>query len=262
MSALEPILAGAARRVKALREAVAAGRAPALAERLAAPPVAPSGAFVRALRQPGLAVVAEVKRRSPSAGAIAPIPDPAALARAYAAGGAVAVSVLTEPERFGGSLGDLEAVARAVRVPVLRKDFLLDPLQLAEAAEAGAGAVLLIVAALGGRTAAMLAASGRLGLEALVEAHDEAELDAALAAGALVVGVNSRDLRTFAVDLRVAERLRPRIPAGVVAVAESGVRTPEDARRLREAGYDAVLVGEALAAAADPAARVAALGGG
>ncbi|HPC83262.1 MAG TPA: indole-3-glycerol-phosphate synthase [Thermoanaerobaculaceae bacterium] len=260
MSALERLLAGAARRVAELRETVAAGRAPALAARLTAPAVAPAGSFERALRRPGLSVVAEVKRRSPSAGAIAAIPDPAALARAYAAGGAAAVSVLTEPKQFGGSLADLEVVARAVSLPVLRKDFLLDPLQLAEAAEAGASAVLLVVAALGARTGDMLAGCERLGLEALVEVHDEGELEVALGAGARVVGVNSRNLRTFEVDLGVAERLRPRIPAGVVAVAESGVRTPDEARRMREAGYDAVLVGGALAADPDPAGLVARLG--
>lgn len=260
MSALDTILAGAAKRVAALHESLAAGRAPALAERLAAPPVAPAGVFERALQQPGLGIIAEVKRRSPSAGEIAPIPDPAALARAYAAGGAAAVSVLTEPEHFSGSLADLEAVVRAVPVPVVRKDFLLDPLQLAEAAESGAAAVLLIVAALGRHTAELFRRAGQLGLEALVEVHDESELEVALAAGARVVGVNSRDLRTFEVDLGVAERLRPRIPGGVVAVAESGVRTLGDARRLRAAGYDAVLVGGALAARPDPAGFVARLG--
>lgn len=259
MSALDAILGRAHGRVAALRAADGADPACPLAARLAAPPLAPSRAFELALRGPRLAVVAEVKRRSPSAGAIAPIPDPAALARAYAAGGAAAVSVLTEPDHFGGSLADLGAVVRAVHVPVLRKDFLLDPLQLAEAAAAGASAVLLIVAALGARTAEMLATSERLGLEALVEAHGEGEIELALAAGARVVGVNSRNLRTLEVDLGVAERLRRRIPAGVVAVAESGVRTPADARRMREAGYDAVLVGGALAADADPAGLVTSL---
>jgi len=262
VSWLEAILGCAPGRIAALRTADGTDPAHPLAARLAAPPLEPSRAFERALRGQRLAVIAEIKRRSPSAGVIASIPDPAPLARLYAAGGAAAVSVLTDPDHFGGSLADLDAVVRAVRLPVLRKDFLLDPLQLAEAAVAGATAALLIVAALGARTAEMLAACERLGLEALVEAHDEGEIEQALAAGARVVGVNSRNLRTFEVDLGVAARLRREIPPGVVAVAESGIRSPADARWMRDAGYDAVLVGGALVANVDPAGLVAGLVGG
>lgn len=261
MSALDRILAGASRNAAELRAAVAARRDHPLAARLAAPPRRPGWSFEHALRRPGLSVIAEIKRRSPSAGEIAAIPDPAALAQEYVAGGAAAISVLTQSEHFGGSLADLAAVAPAVPVPVLRKDFLLDPIQLAEAAEVGAAAVLLIVAVLGEQTGHLLRMAEHLGLEALVETHDATQIEMALAAGARVLGINCRDLRTFEVDLAVAERLRGRIPASVVAVAESGIRTPADARRMADAGFDAILVGGAVAASAEPASMVFDLAG-
>ena len=220
----------------------------------AAPP--PRG-FEAALSPRGgpLRVVAEVKRASPSAGALRAGLDAPAQARAYAAAGAAAVSVLTDGPGFGGSLADLAAVRAAVDVPLLRKDFVLDRYQLLEARAHGADAALLIVAALEpAALRALLAAASDLGLAALVEVHDEAELAAALSSGARIVGVNNRNLRTFAVDLAVSERLLPLLPEGVKGVAESGVRTAEDARRLRRAGAANLLVGEALVRAADPGA--------
>ena len=204
-----------------------------------------------------VAVVAEVKRRSPSEGDLRGDLDPGDRARAYVSGGARAVSVLTDEAFFGGAVADLTAVAAAVRVPVLRKDFIVDELQVLEARAVGASAVLLIVGALDtGRLRDLAAAARGLGLETLVEAHTEAELEQALGVDASVVGVNSRDLDTFAVDLAVAERLLALVPAGVLVVAESGVRSVADVERLARAGADAVLVGSALSRAADPAAAV------
>lgn len=206
-----------------------------------------------AARGEAVRIVAEVKRASPSAGRIAGGLDAPAQARRYGAAGAAAISVLTDGPGFGGSLDDLRAVRAAVTVPLLRKDFVIDRYQLLEARLHGADAALLIVAALAPDTLRdLLAACDALGLAALVEVHDRPELETALAAGARLVGVNNRDLRTFAVDLAVSERLLPLLPAGVKGVAESGVRTPEDARRLRAAGAANLLVGEALVRAADP----------
>jgi indole-3-glycerol phosphate synthase len=200
-------------------------------------------------------VVAEVKRASPSAGAIRAGLDAVAQARAYAAAGAAAISVLTDGPGFGGSLADLAAVREAVDAPLLRKDFVVDAYQLLEARAHGADAAPLIVAALDeGALRRLLAACGELGLAALVEVHDEPEVDAALRAGARIVGVNNRNLKTFVVDLAVSERLVPLLPADVRGVAESGVRSAEDARRLRRAGAANLLVGEALVRAADPGA--------
>ncbi len=215
--------------------------------------------FAGALRRPdgGLAVVAEIKRRSPSKGELAPDLVPADTARAYASGGASCLSVLTDRPYFGGDLDDLRAARAATDLPVLRKDFTIDPLQLLEARAAGADAVLLIVAALDdGRLRELHEAASGLGLAVLVEAHDEAELDRALAVDPRIVGVNARDLGNFGEDLSVGERLAKRIPVGVVAVAESAIRSVDDARRMAGAGYDAVLVGEALVRAADPATLV------
>jgi indole-3-glycerol phosphate synthase len=204
------------------------------------------------------ALIAEVKRGSPSKGAIAPGLDAAAQALAYAAAGADAVSVLTEPRRFGGSLADLEAVAAAVSLPVLRKDFVVDPYQVWEAATAGAAAVLLIAAALDDRGLALLLGECRLcGLDALVEVHDEAELGRAAAAGAALIGINNRDLRSLTVDLRVTERLAALAPRDVLLVSESGIVTGADARRAARAGAQALLVGETLVRA--PHERLAAL---
>lgn len=217
----------------------------------------PAADLAAALSGPELSVIAEVKRRSPSRGDLAPGLDPAAQAAAYADGGAAAVSVLTEPRHFGGSLADLEAVRAQVQLPVLRKDFVLAPAQVWEARVAGADAVLLIVAALGDDDLRrLLAVAGEAGMTALVEIHDERETELALAAGAGVVGVNNRDLRTFTVDLGVAEILAPLLAEAKVRVAESGIDTPAAAARMAAAGYHAVLVGEALVRAADPAALV------
>jgi indole-3-glycerol phosphate synthase len=200
-------------------------------------------------------IVAEVKRASPSAGAIRAGLDAPAQARAYAAAGAAAISVLTDGPGFGGSLADLAAVREAVDVPLLRKDFVVDAYQLLEARAHGADAALLIVAALEeGALRGLLAGCAELGLAALVEVHDEAEAEVALRAGARIVGVNNRNLKTFVVDLAVSERILPLLPAAVRGVAESGVRTAEDARRLRRAGAANLLVGEALVRAADPGA--------
>lgn len=212
-----------------------------------------------ALSGSGVSLIAEVKRASPSKGDLAPGIDAVAQARAYVAGGAHAISVLTEPDRFKGSLEDLRGVA-ALGTPTLRKDFTVDPHQVWEARAHGASAVLLIVAALtDDDLAALHAEAAEAGLTALVEVHDEAELDRAVAVGARVIGVNARDLRTFEVDRDAFARLRPAIPDGVVAVAESGVRGPEDVHTAAGQGADAVLVGESLVTAPDPAAATQAL---
>jgi indole-3-glycerol phosphate synthase len=221
-----------------------------------------SRGFAGALRgADGLAVIAEVKRRSPSKGDLAPDLDPADLARRYAAGGATCLSVLTDRAFFGGSPDDLRAVRSAAPgVPVLRKDFTVAAADVADARLMGADAVLLIVAALDDAELADLhALAGEVGLDALVEVHDEAELERALAVGATLVGVNQRDLVTFRVDHDRAVRVGKAIPDDVVRVAESGVRGPDDAAALRDAGFDAVLVGESLVTAPDPAAALAAL---
>ncbi len=213
---------------------------------------------VPALRAPGVSVIAEVKRSSPSRGAIAAIADPAALAADYEAGGACAVSVLTEQRRFGGSLDDLAAVRAAVDIPLLRKDFVVSPYQVLEARAYGADLVLLIVAALDQpRLAGLLDRVESLGMTALVEVHDETELLRALAVGAKVVGVNARDLTTLQVDTATFARLAPRIPAGVVSVAESGVTGPHDVIGYAADGAHAVLVGEALVRRGDPRTAVA-----
>ena len=211
----------------------------------AAPPVRD---FFAPLAAPGpVKLIAEVKRASPSRGALSDIPDPAALAAEYAAGGATAVSVLTERRRFGGSLADLDAVRAAVSVPVLRKDFLVEDYQLLEARAHGADLVLLIVAALDDPTLGrMLARSGELGMTALVEVHDTEEVARAVDAGARVIGVNARDLRSLEVDRTTFARVAPAIPSDLVKVAESGVRGPHDVMDYARAGADVVLVGEAL----------------
>jgi indole-3-glycerol phosphate synthase len=215
--------------------------------------------FTAAL-QHGFSVIAEVKRRSPSKGPIDAALDPVELATAYERGGAACISVLTDVEYFGGSADDLAAARRAVRVPVLRKDFTVSAADVCDTRIMGADAVLLIVAALDDaelRDAHALAVE--LGLDALVEVHDEPELERAMAVGAALVGVNQRDLTTFAVDTDRAVRMAAHVPSGVVRVAESGIGGPDDAGRLVEAGYHAVLVGESLVRSADPASAVAAL---
>ncbi|WP_101397766.1 indole-3-glycerol phosphate synthase TrpC [Phycicoccus duodecadis] len=212
------------------------------------------------LRRPGLSLIAEVKRSSPSKGALADIPDPAVLAASYVEGGASAISVLTEQRRFGGTLADLDAVRAAVGVPVLRKDFVVTDYQVWEARAHGADLVLLIVAALDDATlAALLGRVRELGMTALVEVHDEDETQRALDAGATVVGVNARDLKTLEVYPDTFSRLRPLLPAGVVSVAESGVGGPGDAAAYAAQGADAVLVGEALVRTGDPRGAAAAI---
>jgi indole-3-glycerol phosphate synthase len=211
-----------------------------------------------AFRSPGLSVIAEVKRRSPSKGELADIPDPAVLARAYTAGGADAISVLTEQRRFSGSLADLDAVREAVDTPLLRKDFVVTEYQVVEARAHGADLVLLIVAALDdARLRDLHDAVRGLGMTALVEAHDESEVERALAVGAELVGVNARNLKTLDVDPDSFARLTGLIPEGVVQVAESGITGPDDAARYAAEGADVVLVGEALVKDGDPATAVA-----
>jgi len=206
-----------------------------------------------ALRRPGLGVIAEFKRRSPSAGLLRKDADVRAIAGAYERGGAVAMSVLTEGPNFGGGLEDLRAARAACGLPLLRKDFIVDDYQLHEALAAGADAVLLIVAALEpARLAALHTGARELGLDVLVEVHDGAELQVALALGAEVIGINNRDLRDFSVDVMRTERLMGEVPDGVCVVSESGIAAPEQLERLRAAGVEGVLVGESLMRARDP----------
>jgi indole-3-glycerol phosphate synthase len=217
--------------------------------------------FRRALAlTPELAVIAEIKRRSPSKGALDATLDPAGLAEAYAQGGASCLSVLTDEEFFAGSVADLQAARDATALPVLRKDFTVDARDVADARLMGADAVLLIAAALDElELIDYVELAAGLHLDALVEVHDEPELEQALEAGATLIGVNQRDLFTFEVDDERAERMAKAIPGGVVSVAESGIRDAADAQRLAAAGYHAILVGESLVTAPDPAAAVAAL---
>lgn len=252
---LDAILEETRRRIAAL------GRRRGELERAAqSAPRAPN--WRAALSGADVAVIAEIKRRSPSAGAIAPAADAAALARAYAAGGARAISVLTEAAHFGGSLEDLGAVRRAVEVPLLRKDFVIDPLQVYEARAAGASAVLLIVRILDDQRLFELAAlAAELGLARLVEAHDVQEVERALQVSPEAIGVNSRDLATFAVSVRGLKEALAAVPAGTLAVAESGLERREDVERVAGWGADAVLVGAAVAGADDPARAVRALVG-
>jgi indole-3-glycerol phosphate synthase len=213
--------------------------------------------FAAALRAPGVSLIAEAKKASPSKGLIREDFDAVALAREYEANGAAAISVLTDEHFFQGSLDYLRAVGQNVEVPVLRKDFVFDPYQVYEARAAGADAVLLIVAALSDNDLeALHRLVQKLGMTALVEVHDEAELERALKIEPQVVGVNNRDLRTFEVDLETTARLRTLIPADIVLVAESGVHTPADVARLADIGADAMLVGESLVRAADVGGKV------
>ena len=253
MSVLDEIVAGV-REDLAAREAVVSLSEVKAAARDARPP-----RDARAvLRAPGVGVIAEVKRQSPSKGALAAIADPAELARQYAAGGARVISVLTEQRRFGGSHADLDAVRAAVDVPLLCKDFVVSSYQVHEARAHGADVVLLIVAALEQNTlTGLLERVESLGMTPLVEVHTEAEADRALAAGASVIGVNARDLTTLSVDLSAFERIAPGLPSDVVKVAESGVRGPHDLISYAAAGADAVLVGEGLVTAGDPRQAVA-----
>lgn len=210
--------------------------------------------FRAALRRPHLAVIAEVKRRSPSTGSIREDLDPADRAALYAAHGAAAISILTDTPYFGGSVQDLRAAAERCALPLLRKDFIIDEVQILEARAAGASAVLLIARILTSeRLAQLLRCAEVLGLDALVEVHTQAELGTALDTGATVIGVNSRDLDTFAVDVDTAWKLLAEVPIDRIAVAESGLLERGDVARAAEAGADAVLIGTALSAAESPA---------
>lgn len=222
------------------------GRRTELEDRASGAP--PPRGFVRSLAEDdGVSVIAEFKRRSPSAGTLAADADPARSAREYEAAGARALSVLTDGPGFGGSLDDLRAAREASGLPVLRKDFVLDPLQVVEARAAGADAVLLIVRAVdGGTLRELLEVTEEMGMDALVEVHDEEELAVALGAGARCAGVNARDLETFEVDLDRSGELVGRVPPELVAVAESGIHGADDVDRMGAAGADAVLVGTAL----------------
>ena len=216
--------------------------------------------FARALKVPGLSVIAEIKRRSPSKGPLAPDIDAASLACSYASGGAACLSVLTDVDYFGGSIDDLQTARAASGLPVIRKDFTVCEADVYDARIMGADCVLLIAAALtDDELMRFHHAATAVGLDALVEIHDERELERALAIDATLIGVNQRDLRTFAVDHERAKRVGAAMPSSVVRVAESGVRGPDDAASLAAAGFDAVLVGESLVTSADPGAGVASL---
>jgi indole-3-glycerol phosphate synthase len=215
------------------------------------------GRFRAALREPGIAVIAEFKRRSPSAGTLREASDLRELVDAYERGGASALSVLTEGKHFDGTLEDLRAARTACELPILRKDFIVDDYQLYEAKVARADAVLLIVAALeSDELSALNEGAGKLGLDVLVEVHDREELQTALKIGAELIGINNRDLRDFSVDVERTAKLMREIPTGVTVVSESGIAGAEQLGRLEDAGVDAVLVGEALMRSADPEAAL------
>lgn len=251
MNVLDQIIAG-------VREDLAARRASRPLAEVEAAARKSSPARPVQLRESALAVIAEVKRRSPSKGELATIPDPASLASAYETGGAAAISVLTEQRRFNGTLADLDAVRARVSTPLLRKDFMVDPYQFYEARAHGADLVLLIVAALDDvQLGDFLTLSRELGMTALVETHTAAEVERAVAVGAEVIGVNNRNLKTLEVDLAQFGRLASLVPDTCTRVAESGIFTVDDARRVRDEGADAILVGEALVKHGDPATAVA-----
>jgi indole-3-glycerol phosphate synthase len=252
VSILDEIIAHKRQEVAALRREL-----PMEAVRGRAARTSPARDFAAAISGPPVRVIAEVKRASPSAGAIRPGADPVAMARLYEAAGAAAVSVLTDRRYFSGNADDLRAVRAAVDIPVLRKDFIVDPYQVYEARAMGADAILLIA---GTVPAADLAALGRLaadlGMVAVFEVHDDAHVADVIAAGARVVGVNNRDLTTLRTDLDTTRRLRRRIPEGVLVISESGFETPDDVARVCAVGIHALLVGTALMASPDPAAHL------
>ncbi|MEZ5288498.1 MAG: indole-3-glycerol phosphate synthase TrpC [Vicinamibacterales bacterium] len=254
---LETIVAATRARVEQarLREPLAALEARAAVRRPHGP------AFAAALSRDRTAnVIAECKRRSPSRGVLRAAYDPVAIASGYATAGAAAISVLTEPMFFDGALAHLEAIRRVVPTPLLRKDFVVDPYQLVEAVAAGADAVLLIVAALDDAAlGTLLAGAEARGLAVLVEVHTDEELERALAAGATIVGVNNRNLRTLQVDVELSARIAARLPAGVTAVSESGLRSAADLARLGAMGYRAFLMGERFMTTPDPGTALAAL---
>jgi indole-3-glycerol phosphate synthase len=255
MPYLDDLLEATGKRVAELKQFV---KQEVLEQRIASAD-APRG-FRRALRGPGTAIVAEIKRRSPSKGPLNDDLNPRELASAYARGGASAISVLTEPDFFRGSMEDLNA-AREAGLPVLRKDFIVDPFQVFEARAWGADAVLLIVRALGAEFPSLMRAVEALGMDALVEVFDDEDLDRALDAGATTIGINHRDLTTFEVDPERTQKLAPRIPEDHTIVAFSGVSRRAEVETLASAGAHAVLVGESVVTASDPAAKVADLAG-
>ena len=250
---LSQIIGEVGRHLPALREREAELRARAHEQE-------PARDLIGALTASGLSVIAEIKRASPSRGLIDPDLDSATLAGEYQAGGASAISVLTEPRFFQGSLDDLRRARAAVELPVLRKDFILEPVQVWESRAAGADAVLLIVAALDDDTlTGLLGETRKAGMEALVEVHNAIEVERAIGGGARIVGVNNRDLATFETDLGTAEGLASLVKGFAATVAESGIWEAADAARMRAVGYDAVLVGESLVRASDPRAFLAGL---
>jgi len=254
-SFLEEVVERTRAEVAARRELVPLG---ALQDRLAPPPR--SRPFSERLVQEGISLIAEMKRASPSKGPIRPDATVTDIVRAYESSGASACSVLTEPHWFGGSLDDLVEARAACELPLLRKDFIVDPYQLAEARLAGADAVLLIVAALDpAELTSLQDQADEIGLDCLVEVHDEDEMETALECGAEIIGVNNRNLQTLDVDPETALRLLADAPAGTIVVAESGITSNADVQRLEDAGVDAILVGEALMREDDPAAAVHAL---
>ena len=253
MSVLDEILDGVRADLADRQRRVSLDQLKQMAQRAPSPRNA-----LAALKAEGVTVIAEVKRASPSRGKMAAISDPAALAADYEAGGAKIISVLTEERRFGGSLADLDAVRKAVQVPVLRKDFMISSYQLWEARAHGADVALLIVAALEqGALVSLVERAISIGLLPLVEVHTEPEIERALDAGATVIGVNARDLSTLKVDRTIFAQLAPKIPEGVVKIAESGVRGPRDLLAYAAAGADAVLVGESIVTEKDPRSAVA-----
>jgi len=253
---LEPILLQKKREVAILRQHLDNNTGHPVARLLRGelqPEQSPS--FKRALKSSSLAVIAEIKRKSPSKGVIAPIADPVQLAQNYISGGANALSILTDQTFFGGHIDDLTHVANRVRdqlIPIIRKDFMIDTVQIAEAAVSGASAVLLIVSALGKKTKDLLEFARSIKIDALVEIHDSDELEIALDCGADIIGINNRDLNTFIVDTERAMQLVSAIPDSVIKVAESGITVPALARQYYQAGFDAVLIGEALVKSDNP----------
>jgi indole-3-glycerol phosphate synthase len=250
MSYLDELLAATHTRIDEVKQKLTES---VLEERVAA--AKPPRDFRTALQGTDVAIVAEIKRATPRAGVLALDLDAARTAKAYEEGGAAALSVLTEPDFFKGSLEDLEA-ARTVSIPVLRKDFILDPVQVYEARAAGADAILLIVRILGDELRQLQSLARSLGMSALLEVHSESDLDRAMDADADLIGINHRDLETFEVDPDRTRKLAPRLPKGVVVVALSGTSTRPEIESLSNAGADAVLVGEALVTASDPVAKL------
>ncbi len=220
--------------------------------------------FKRALKVAGVAVIAEIKRKSPSRGELAEIRDPTVLAQAYSMGGAAAVSVLTDHPFFGGTIEDLKQVVKSLSslhpCPVLRKDFILHPYQVAQSKILGASAILLIVAAVKNNLKMLLDVSRKMGLDALVEVHNEDELQIAIDAGAEIIGVNNRNLKTFEVNLSVAIELAKAIPSNIIKIAESGIKSIQDVKQVHDSGYDGVLVGEMLVQSPDPEKLIAQIG--